>query len=158
MKKIELTQGQVAIVDKEDYDKLQQFKWRCCFAKSDLKYAHAQINKKSILLHRFILDLKKGEMADHINGDGLDNRRSNLRKCSFSQNMFNMRIFKNNKCGYKGVYYRNDKPRSKPWKATINANKKRYNLGYFETSIEAARAYDVAALKHHGEFARFNLK
>ncbi len=156
MKEIKLTHGYVALVDDDDYVHLSKFQWVCMSCKSNLKYAHARIDKKYVLMHRFMLNLGKGEMADHKNGNGLDNRRGNLRTCTHAENMRNSGIPANNTSGYKGVYYCNGTPRRKPWRADIYKDDRKYSLGYFETSIEAARAYNEAALKYHGDFARLN--
>lgn len=99
---------------------------------------------------------------DHINGDGLDNRKSNLRLASQACNTQNKRVTKN-KHGYKGVsfigYCQNKGkrwPRKKPWTANITAFGKNYRLGYYETPEEAADAYDAAAKEYHGQFAATN--
>ena len=156
MKKIELTQGFNALVDREDYIKLSQYKWRLLRAASDRKYAIASINGKQILMHRFILDSKKGEMIDHINGSGIDNRKDNLRMCTHSQNMSNRKLHKNNTTGYKGIHCIKSIRRTKPWRAEIYSCGKKYFIGCFATAVEAAQAYNEAAIKHHGEFAKLN--
>jgi hypothetical protein len=104
-----------------------------------------------MLMHREILGVGKGTLVDHRNGNGLDNTRANLRPCSRSGNMQNMKTHKDNKSGYKGV--RRDRGK---WLATIRVNGKVVFLGRFDLVTDAARAYDTAATKHFGEFARTN--
>jgi len=113
-------------------------------------------------LSRLIMDEPKGMLVDHVNGDTMDNRRSNLRICSKSENGRNRKIAsKNNTSGFKGVSYRKKGPDminewSRPWQAYINYDKKRHYLGTFATAEEAARAYNLKAKELHGEFARLN--
>jgi hypothetical protein len=141
------------IIDDDLHWKLKYYKWyRLKTHGSD--YAAANYDGKLILMHRFILNPAPDMQIDHINGDGLDNRRSNLRICTHDQNRLNRKIHKNNKCGYKGVYWA---PHNKKWRAQIRRDNKRYFLGYFSDLIEAARAYNNAAIKLHGEFARLNI-
>lgn len=159
---IPLTQGQVAVVDLEDAD-LAQFKW--CVAKSkDIRYAHRSLNRvgkqrRDIRMHRLILErvigreLNADEYPDHINGDGLDNRRSNLRVASRQQNARNRRLRADNRSGLKGVSF--DK-KTKRWKAQINNDRKQIVLGYFDAPEQAHAAYCEAAKKYHGEFARLS--
>ena len=184
MKKIPLTQGKFAIIDDEDFELVSKFKWHVKIAQSKLFYAYATIRKgmslpkrfietlrviryksksgevktyhskrRRIPLHWLILPPKKGYTTDHINGNGLDNRRNNLRSCLLKDNLKNRRIHKNNKCGYKGVQ---KVPNSKLYRARIKVNKKTIRLGRYKSLIEAARIYDLAALKYFGEFARLN--
>lgn len=103
-------------------------------------------------LHRLLLNAKKGQVVDHINGDTLDNRLCNLRICTNQENIRNSKIPKNNTTGYKGICYvpRNSK---KPWSARV-FNK---HLGYFKTKEAAALAYNIAAKKVYGKFARLNV-
>ena len=104
-------------------------------------------------MHREILKCPKGLFIDHINRNGLDNRKNNLRVCSKSQNMMNTLIPKNNTSGYKGVSW---SKRDKKWMAYIKIKNKFNNLGYFNIKEQAALAYNDAAKKYHGEFARLN--
>ena len=114
-------------------------------------------NVKRFWMHRVIMErilgreLEPGECIDHINGNGLDNRRCNLRLATIIQNNFNKRISSLNTSGYKGVYWRPDK---KKWAAEIRANGKRLRLGYFDSAEYAYDAYCEAAKEMHGEFAR----
>lgn len=101
-------------------------------------------------MHRFLIGAK-GEFVDHINGDGLDNRKSNLRLCSNAQNVQNTGLTRANTSGYKGIRLRNGR-----WDSRITCLNKTYHLGVFSTKEEAARAYNAAAIELHGEFARLN--
>lgn len=156
-KQIPLTQGRFAIIDADMYDFLMQWKW-CCDGKG---YAHrnqyiGKINGKSkgktIRMHRLIIDTPADMQIDHINGDKLDNRRENLRLCSHQENLHNKKKTRG-KSIYKGVW---KNKQTIPWTAEIRASGIKYFLGNFSTEIEAAKAYNEAAIKHHGEFARLN--
>lgn len=108
-------------------------------------------NKK--LLHRLLLDPPSDMVIDHINGNALDNRRENIRVCTISENLKNRKMASHNKSGFKGVYLDD---RKKKYRAVIYSNKKKYSLGSYNTKVEAALAYDLAAIKMHGQFARTN--
>ena len=109
------------------------------------------------MLHALIMNTPKGMFTDHINGDPLDNRRSNLRICTVSENNRNAPNHRDGTSGYKGVCYIKDCPsRIKRWRAVVNYNKKAFYLGIFATAEEAARAYDAKALELHGEYAYLN--
>lgn len=112
---------------------------------------------KMYYLHRLVVDAKKGEFVDHINGNTLDNRLCNLRICTNSENVRNQKISKRSKTGFKGVHFL---PRLKygknPFSAKITINRKNIHLGYFPIAELAAKAYNQAAIKYHGEFARLN--
>lgn len=155
MKQILLTQGKCAIIDDDDFELVNQYKW--CYLGHGGGYAvrRSEISKKPILLHRFILRLlpKDGIVVDHINGDPLDNRKCNLRVCNKSQNAANSKVPNNSSSGYKGVHWFK---RDKNWQSQIKYHQKRYHLGYFDSPEDAARAYDKAALQFFGEFARTN--
>ncbi len=165
MKTLQLTQGKVALVDDEDYVLVASYKWR---AKSHGRtaYAHAHTRgphaaQKTILMHRLITGAKPGQQVDHVNGDGLDNRRENLRFASQRQNMQN-RTYKQagTTSRFRGVSWRED---ARKWRATIGAgpigadgHAKVLYLGYFACEEAAARAYDAAARQHFGAFACVN--
>lgn len=154
MKEIKLTQGKVAIVDDEDFEFLSQWKWyvhgsgpRTCYAERKSEGDH-----KRVPMHRVIMNTPKGLFTDHINGNGLDNRRCNLRICTTAENQYNARRRHSNRSGFKGVYY--DKAVGK-WRAAITINQKKIHLGRKDTPQEAHQLYVEAAKKHFGEFARF---
>ena len=156
---IPLTQGKVAIVDDVDYASLNRHKW--CAHKTPYTYyaergvcmPHSKL--RIIHMHRIILNASDGMQVDHINGDGLDNRRSNLRLCTPSENNRNKNLSRHNKTGFKGVSVLRRKLQ-KPYRVQIRINKKRIQIGYYHTAEEAARAYDLAASTYHGEFALTN--
>jgi len=157
-KEIQLTQGKVAIVDDEDYEYLNQWKWQANQKKNKRFYAwrgkKIDGKYKMIYLHRFILKLTdKKIFVDHANMDTLDNRKINLRICNRSQNAANTDKYKFNSFGYKGISY--DK-RTNKFYAYITINKKTFYLGVFIDPKDAALAYNIAALKYHGEFANLN--
>jgi len=106
-------------------------------------------------MHRFILNAPRHKLVDHIDGNGLNNRKANLRLCNHSQNAWNRRPNSGCHSKYKGVYWNKDK---KKWHATISKSYKRIHLGYFDNEIEAARAYDKKAKEFFGEFAYLNFR
>ena len=158
MKKIPLSQGKSALVDDEDYDWLSQHKW---YAREDGLTWYAMRNKKkdngqwsTCSMHSVVLGKKEGFMTDHINRNGLDNRRKNLRFCTSKQNQYN-RVKVESASGYRGV--KQDKRSVKgSWTAVYRTNKKRIHVGSFSTPEAAARAYDAAIKEVRGEFAVLN--
>ncbi len=159
MREIQLTQGKVALVDDEDYELASRFRWYV-ERKANGWYARRNIRrpdgrKAKILLHRAILGAEPGVGVDHINRDGLDNRRSNLRWASTSQNGANRGLNANSTSGYKGVDFQ--KARG-CWRALIECRGRRLHLGVYATPEEAARAYDRAAVEFFGAFARPNFQ
>lgn len=151
--KVQLTQGYSAIIDPEDWDKVSAMKWHC-HIKSNTIYAmrteFRECGKKyHLMMHRFIINAPDGVNVDHINRNGLDNRKSNLRLCNPHQNMGNRKGLSNSSSIYKGVHY---KKRDKCWYAKI----KREYIGCFRNEIEAAMAYDLRSFEIYGEFAYLN--
>ena len=104
-------------------------------------------------MHRLILNAPKGLVVDHINGNGLDNRKANLRLCTPAQNACNVRPRPGETSKYKGVAFIK---RERRWQVRISFRNKRKWIGYFDTEIDAARAYDQAARRLHKEFASLN--
>jgi hypothetical protein len=157
-RRIPLTQGRFAIVDPADYPRLSRCKWRLCRTRGkNVLYAERSIRLPGgrysrMLMHRELLDPPAGYVIDHINGDGLDNRRANLRLATVAQNAWNSRK-RNSRSGYKGVCY--DKIKGL-WRAAIVCHGRRIHLGYFKDKIAAAKAYDAAAIKYYKQFARPN--
>jgi AP2 domain-containing protein len=153
MKEIELTRGKLAMVDNGDYDELIQWEWTANLSKGKW-YARRHLgNRKYMSMHRQIMGNILGVDFDHKDGNGLNNQRHNLRECTHIQNMQNGLIKSNNTSGYKGVsWYKN----YGKWLSRIVVNRQRVCLGYFDDIIDAAMAYDNAAKKYFGEFARTN--
>jgi hypothetical protein len=159
VKEIPLTWGQTALVDDEDYSLVSQYTW---YAKKSRRCYYALTNQrktlKHISMHRLIMNPKPDEEIDHINCIGTDNRRCNLRIVTHQQN--HMNIKKQNICKkpytskYKGVSWFK---RDSCWLSCINMNGKRLYLGSFDIEEDAAHAYDEAAKKYFGEYARLNL-
>jgi hypothetical protein len=153
MKEIELTRGKVAIVDDDEYAHLSRLKWTYLFRKTGGYAAHYWREGDcvhSVRMHRLVMGAMDGEQVDHINGNGLDNRKANLRLCTHTENTRNRRV--SNGRRYKGV-----KPSGGKWCAHISVDKKHIWLGTFETEDDAARAYNKAAKKHFGAFANLNV-
>lgn len=115
---------------------------------------HGYITRKqNIKLHRIIANAPQNMTVDHINGNKADNRRSNLRICAQAENSRNVRTSKSNTSGYKGVWWH---CQNKKWRASITLNGKPIHLGLYDDKIEAAKAYNKAAIRYHGEFAKLN--
>lgn len=157
MREIPLTRGLIALVDDEDYVWLSKMAWRAvrdCNTFYALHSLPRSQGHKTIQMHRLILKAPRGVVVDHANGNGIDNRRQNIRLASQSQNLANM-IRKKGASGYRGVVlgYGTRRP---SWRAAITVNYKYMSLGTFACPIEAARAYDAAALQHFGIFASLN--
>jgi UDP-N-acetyl-D-glucosamine dehydrogenase len=157
-RKIYLGDGESAILDLQDYYRLRGFKWFLSGNKTNLyasrtyKIGHKKVTIKS--MHRDITNAPKGLVVDHINGNGLDNRRENLRLATHAQNMYNRpKIKSKTSSPFIGVYFDNRIPK---WTAKIRFQGKRIYLGSFKSEIDAAKAYDAAALKYHGQFAKLN--
>ena len=156
-KEIPLTQGKFAIVDDDDYERVMQFKWFAQRTERGTWYAGRHLgsrtNRTRIMLHRFLMSARSGQNVDHVNLDGLDCRRSNMRFASRSQNAANRRRLSSNTSGYKGVTYC---AQSHKWRADITFENRQRNLGRFSTPEEAAAAYDDTARELFGAFARLN--
>lgn len=151
-KLIPLSQGAFALVDADDYDALVAAgPWHLKPNKYN-RYARStdRGGRKRLYMHSLLTGWR---LTDHINGDGLDNRRANLRPATDSQNQANKKKPVDNTSGFKGVYFKRD---ANGWIAKIVVRGKFIYLGRFASAEDAARAYDAAALEHFGEFARIN--
>ncbi len=146
-----LPHGLFAIVDDEDFERCSQFRWYL----NSHGYVMREIRRSGArtiqYLSRFVMNAPVGVLVDHKEGDLLDNRKSQLRFCTKSQNMCNRGKNKNNTSGHKGVTW--DKSRSK-WRAQIEVNGKGISLGYFTDVTSASASYAEASLRYHGEFSR----
>lgn len=155
MKEIKLTKGKIALVDDNDYDYLIQFSWHAMMTKCNC-YAGRKTPRpegKTIFMHRELMGIANELQVDHIDHDGLNNQRSNLRITSFSGNARNTSSRKNSTSKYLGVcVYK------KYIIATIFYNGRKHHIGHFKTEEDAAHAYDREALNHFGEFANLNFK
>jgi hypothetical protein len=146
----------IVLIDDLDYNLIKDFKLSVAKRKYTF-YVTVSFGKisKQKLLHRYLLNLNnRNQMVDHVNGNGLDNRRENLRIFKNNQNTRNAGKHKTNSSSkYKGVSWCNTRNK---WEANIKVNYKKKFLGYFESEIEAAKKYNIAAIKYFGEFARIN--
>ena len=159
MKKIPLTQGQFALVDDDDFELVSQYKWYAAWSPSTkgfyaITHIHKPDGKRTTLkMHRLIMNPKPGEDVDHIHHNTLDNRKSELRLCTRSQNMQNTRKYANNRSGHKGVRWRND---CQKWRAQIWINGKQIHLGNFIEVNDAIAARAAAVILYHKEFGRIS--
>jgi hypothetical protein len=150
---IPLTKNRYAVIDKADYDALPELRDNNWFYHG-AGYAWSWLAGKNVLMHRLIMRPMQGAEVDHIDHDGLNNRRSNLRICEHKQNLKNLKRRRAGKSSpYKGVSFEKQTGR---WKAQISVDGKNLNLGRFLTEHEAARVYNEAALRLHGEYAETN--
>lgn len=170
--KIPLTQGKVTFISDQDFNLISKYKWH--YRKSGKTngkngYAeHTISDKKSydkvtrqykkrinLFIHNLIMNPPKGKVVDHINRNGLDNTRSNLRLVSISQNYHNFPTRKS-KSGYKGVYFHKARVATKPWECCMTINGKQKSLGVFKTAKEAAMFYNKKAKELYGDVAILN--
>ena len=161
-KEIPLTQGKVALVDDEDYEKISTYKWFTHNAKGKYYAGRkssritARLNggkRNTILMHRIIMDTPEELFCDHINGDTLDNRKSNLRNCLPSENSQNRGAQNNNKLRLKNIHIENASRPYARYRVDITSHGRNVFRGRYDTLEEAIRARDEALKKHHGEFA-----
>lgn len=140
--------GKQIIVDTDAIELLREFTW--CVGGTG--YAMSRTKGSAVLMHRLLTGAKSGEYVDHINGNTLDNRKSNLRICRKQQNEFNTKRRSDNRSGFRGVCA----ARRGKFRAYINKDGKQYHLGEFSDPVEAAKAYNAKAVEFFGEFARLN--
>lgn len=158
MKEIKLTQGKVALVDDADFEWLNQWKWFAAKCGNTF-YAHRNEEvdgrKRTIRMHRLILGVTDPKVfVDHERGDGLNNQRYNLRMATQRQNSQNRKPQAGSASKYKGVSFN---ARLKKWLAQIRVGSSLIHIGCYKQEEDAALAYNEAAIKHHGEFARLNV-
>lgn len=163
MKKIELTQGLYALCDDEDYEMLMEGpKWQAAKSGNNyyairsrclgIKTPKGYYKKETERMHVLIVGKRKGLVIDHINHNGLDNRKENLRFSTTNQNQHNRGKNKENKTGYKGVWAE----KHGGYRAQISIDNERIYLGVYKTPADAALAYNIAAIKYHRKFAKLN--
>ena len=153
----------ITIVDKEEYPRVKDFRWhiwqgptdRTFYARANIPHPDGTARRTIVQMHRHITNAPKGMVVDHINHNGLDNRKSNLRVCTIAENSRNRRRQKGGTSIYKGVNWQKAK---KKWHARIKFEGKHMHIGYFtdDKEEEAARAVDAKAKELHGEYAYLN--
>jgi hypothetical protein len=162
MKEIKLTKGQVALVDDKDFEELNNFKWQAWWNKdTESFYVHRSISTggrkdrkvKTIKMHRFINNTPKNLLCDHADHNTLNNQKYNLRNCTHCNNNANARPGINKSSIYKGVVW--DKQAVK-WRSRVRFENRLYNLGFYESELQAALVYDFMAKKFFKEFACLN--
>lgn len=148
VRRLPLGDGQYALIDAADYEALSRYNWRL-----QNGYAARREKTKTTYMHRQIMQPPKGMMVDHINHNKLDNRQINLRVCTRQQNTQNNGKHARSSSQFKGVGYSKDRHK---WFAKIWFEGQRIWLGYFLDEVDAAHAYDRAAVKYFGRFAHLN--
>lgn len=155
MKTIPLTQGQVALVDDDDFERLSMFSWHAAWNPSTQSFyakrttPHENGKQRTIRMHRAIVNASEGSTVDHKNHNTLDCQKSNLRVCTTADNVRNRKgANKNSKSGSRGVFWHKE---NRKWHAQINAGRK-IHLGFFNEKSEAEAAYAEANIKHFGDF------
>lgn len=156
MRTIPLSKGLFAAVDDDDYSVLAATRWHAVEPSPGIYYAMGRPfgDDRRVYMHRFLMQAKKGLEVDHRDGNGLNNQRTNLRVCTRSQNAMNQRKNPKRLSGFKGVSISSDR---KKWVAQICINQQRTPLGTFNTEYEAALAYNDAAIRLFGDFAKLNI-
>ncbi len=162
MREIPLTRGKIALVDNDDFEKVNQYKWCAVKHKNTFYAVRAETlrsrqetretglpRQKMVYMHRFIMNTPEGVETDHINHNGLDNQKGNLRLCTTTQNLQN-KVPCVGTSEYKGVYWAKW---AKKWMTRIQYEGKQVYLGYFDVEIDAAKAYDTKAKELFGPFA-----
>ena len=150
MKQIPLTRGKMALVDDDDYNFLSQMKWHCDtkgYARHAVRFSKTELI--TLRMHRVITKAAKGVEVDHIDGNKLNNQKSNLRFATDCENKRNQKIYRNNTSGIKGVSWHKGHNR---WTAHIGVNGRKIWLGHFRDREDAAKCYREAAIRYHGNF------
>lgn len=156
MKKVPLTQGKYALVDDSDFEALTRHDWHVSKQSKGRFYALRSVangkgKQKAIRMHREIMQTPEDMETDHVDGNGLNNQRSNLRVCTKAENNRNVSKRRDNTSGFKGVSFEKS---SKRWAANIMSNGKQIKIGRFPTKESAYAAYCEACVKYHGAFSR----
>lgn len=149
---LKTNKGVVFQIDRSDYHLVKSYKWNSTRDASGSIRLKASIKGTITPIARLLLNAPKGTVADHISGDTLDNRRSNLRLCTPMQNSWNRKLNKNSSSGFKGVYRKKGSPNN--WVFSLRANKKHYRGFGFKNIEDAVKARALVMEKVHGEFAR----
>jgi hypothetical protein len=154
MKKyIQLKHG-TAIIDEQDFDRINQYRWNSCYMRgTKTPYATSSHFGKTVYMHRLVMNAESGQTVDHIDGNGLNNSRENLRFVTPSQNLLNALKRSDNTSGHKGISWCPDREK---YQVYINVDRKRKSLGRYRTLEEAIYVRDQAAKEHYGEFAKDN--
>lgn len=148
---VALTQNKFATVDAENYERVSRYKW-CVSTKANTIYAYRKDHGKNVYLHQFLMKPPQGKVVDHTDGNGLNDRKSNLRVCTKQQNLLNRGpVVRTSQ--FKGVHLCKW---TRKWYATIWHGGARIRLGPFDHEVEAARAYDRKAYALFGEYAYLN--
>ncbi len=152
MKELKLSNNKSSIIDDDIYDYLSKFKWyyNKGYARRRARKSEG-LNREKVMLHRFIINAKEGEIVDHINGNTLDNRVNNLRIVSNKENVWNSTYMRNTKSGVKGITWHK---RDKVWMVRIQKNGIRYSLGNYGSLKEAKKIYLNKNKELYGEYAR----
>ncbi len=150
-----IIKNKTVIIDDENLEVLNNGKWGVTRSNYVYRNGNADNGRRVILLHRLLIKAKKGQTVDHINGNPLDNRIANLRICTQSQNIQNSRKKRGCSSNYKGVWWSKN---AKKWQAAITPpGGRQRGIGYYNSEIEAAKAYNAEAEKLFGEFALLNI-
>jgi hypothetical protein len=153
-KEIPLTRGKFAIVDDDDYEYLSNHKWYAINSGGYATRSYVEDGKRIFVrMHRLIMNVPEGFIVDHIDGNTLNNQKSNLRICTRAENCRNRGLNKNNTSGYKGVMRNKSKNR---WAAVVMYNREKVNCGHYKCKHEAATAYNLKAIELFGEYAWLN--
>ena len=150
-----LAKGQRALVDAADWAEVSRHRWHAQI-NSNTTYVYASIGGRKVFLHRFLLNPPSDLTVDHINRNGLDNRRANLRLATMSQNMANARSGVEPKSGFRGVQLVKGRYKSPRYRACLDSKPKRWRGPLRRCPEDAARDFDAAALERYGEFAVLN--
>ena len=160
MRNILLTQGKFALVDDEDYEYLNQWKWSAAkdhgafyAVRSITNNSPGQPRQRSVRMHRLILDAKRGQIVDHKDRNGLNNQRENLRFCTTTENSWNQSKQKRGRATLKGAFFCSERKGHK-WRTAIKLNGRAITSSYFSSEEEAHIAYCFLAIEYFGEFAR----